>query len=230
MKRIIAWNCADGFAKKLEAFESLSADVAVISEVRFSALGKAKIEPERVIWNGYDGHKGIAIICKKGWTVRAEPIGFADCWYNAAVVQTETEEFQVLGVWAKHKGVVGDPTFRAIRECASFFRRCPTIIAGDFNNNVQWDLGKNKNRFSDTLSLIDDMGLRSAWHTFRSERHGAETSPTLFWRRSPILTYHIDYVFVPNQQDWNPSLVEIGSYADWVASGLSDHVPIMVTV
>jgi len=47
-------------------------------------------------------------------------------------------------------------------------------------------------------------------------------------RRVDGPNYHIDYIFVP--EAWEAGLldVEVGSHADWVASGLSDHVPIVV--
>lgn len=230
MKRIAAWNCADAFAKKSDALSALNADVAVVSEVRREAIERAGIEPGQVAWKGSAGGKGIAVICRKGWTVSARDLAISDIWYLAVVVRSESTEFQILGVWAQHKGVKGDPTFRTLENCADFIRQRPTIVAGDFNNNVNWDIGKKKNQFADTLSLIGDLGLRSAWHDFKSERYGEETAPTLYWRRSSTRVYHIDYVFLPNHKDWKPSSVEIGSYADWVASGLSDHAPVIVTL
>jgi hypothetical protein len=54
--------------------------------------------------------------------------------------------------------------------------------------------------------------------------------PTFYWRaRSPDgPTYHIDYVFVPRTSLGRLRSVTIGSRGDWIATGLSDHVPVIV--
>jgi hypothetical protein len=38
----------------------------------------------------------------------------------------------------------------------------------------------------------------------------------------------MDFVFVP--QAWTIDAVEVGSFEDYVSAGLSDHVPLIVTV
>jgi hypothetical protein len=72
------------------------------------------------------------------------------------------------------------------------------------------------------------LGLLSAWHRPHREGHGAESSPTLYFRRAPDRAFHIDYAFTPEQPAWLPRSAGLGTYRDWVASGLSDHVPLTV--
>ncbi|HEY8787857.1 MAG TPA: hypothetical protein VIM10_01790 [Actinopolymorphaceae bacterium] len=55
--------------------------------------------------------------------------------------------------------------------------------------------------------------------------------PTIYWQSNTIdePTFHIDYCFVPAA--WtNHIRVEVGAFADWVGTGLSDHVPLTVDV
>jgi hypothetical protein len=227
--RIVAWNCGDGFGRKVAALDSLDADLAVVSEVRFKAIEKAKIEPERVAWVGKPTGKGIAIIGKPGWSIRAETVSFDDEWFLPVIAKNAAREIQVLGVWAQHKGVSGNPNLRALKGCSSFIRRAHTVVAGDFNSNVIWDQSNKKNRFADTLACMRDFGLISAWHSHHNEIHGQETIPTLCWRKSFTQVYHIDYVFVPDDPNWKITEVSIGSPSDWVMTGLSDHLPVIVT-
>jgi endonuclease/exonuclease/phosphatase family metal-dependent hydrolase len=41
-------------------------------------------------------------------------------------------------------------------------------------------------------------------------------------------TFHIDYVFVPKVTTNLMQRVSVGSYAKWIAKGLSDHAPVIV--
>ena len=59
---------------------------------------------------------------------------------------------------------------------------------------------------------------------------GAERHPTLYWRDRTRIgpTFHIDYVFVPKSATSLLRRVSVGSHAKWVATGLSDHAPLIV--
>lgn len=56
---------------------------------------------------------------------------------------------------------------------------------------------------------------------------GEINEPTYYHRRRRELAFHIDHVFVPRQWACG-SLMRLGSYDDWVATGQSDHVPLVV--
>ena len=59
---------------------------------------------------------------------------------------------------------------------------------------------------------------------------GAERHPTLYWRDRTRTgpTFHIDYIFVQRSATNLLRRVSLGSYAKWVATGLSDHAPLIV--
>ena len=61
---------------------------------------------------------------------------------------------------------------------------------------------------------------------FEQIEQGAELHPTFYWRTRT--TYHIDYVFVPRRSMGGVRSVVVGSRADWIASGLSDHAPLII--
>lgn len=93
-----------------------------------------------------------------------------------------------------------------------------------------WDRPGRERNHTNTIQACADAGLVSAYHEWSGEAAGAETIPTLYWRdRTEIgRRFHIDYLFIPN--GWRPLLrnVAIGSFAEWVGSGLSDHVPVVI--
>ena len=90
------------------------------------------------------------------------------------------------------------------------------------------------------MGLLDDAGLVSAFAAARGVdqsdlyRDGPDALPSpalqeptyYHWRRRD-LPWHIDHVFV--RRDWTDGIAtSVGSYDDWVATGHSDHVPVVV--
>ena len=58
--------------------------------------------------------------------------------------------------------------------------------------------------------------------------HG--TGGTHYWRdrRKDGQTYHLDYIFAPHRWATNARDVELGSFDEWIATKLSDNVPLTV--
>ena len=106
----------------------------------------------------------------------------------------------------------------------------PSIIAGDLNNHVRWDRPGKASNHSNTLTASAAVDLISAYHAFFKLAQGAERHPTLYWRNRTRTgpTFHIDYVFMPKAAVGLLQRVAIGSYTKWIASGLSDHAPVIV--
>ncbi len=68
----------------------------------------------------------------------------------------------------------------------------------------------------------------SAYHQFLGLAQGAEQHPAFYSRSEDGPTYHIDYVFVPQDSLTLLESVVVGSRSEWIASGLSDHAPLVV--
>ena len=62
--------------------------------------------------------------------------------------------------------------------------------------------------------------------SFYDVPHGAETHPTLYWRRRQADPFHIDYCFIPDV--WLQDIVQVtvGEFAAW--HKYSDHRPLLV--
>jgi exodeoxyribonuclease III len=236
--RIVAWNCGGGFHAKAGALASLAPDVAIIGECAEPAvvLGKAPgFRPSAALWAGEPGKKGLAAFAFGAY--RLEPVGDVDraaTWALPARV-AGPHRFNLLGVWANHgkrlpRIAEAGPGLAAIRACRALLADRAAIVAGDFNNHVRWDRPRKANNHAIAVAELAALGLVSAYHAFHGLGQGAERHPTLYWRDRAEggPTYHIDYAFLPGSAVAHLADVSVGSFADWVATGLSDHVPLIV--
>jgi exodeoxyribonuclease III len=146
--------------------------------------------------------------------------------------------FHLLAVWAQNmsggirrKRQPG-PLRLALNHYRDFLASAPTVVAGDFNNNVIWHRPGWRMNHCNAVAALEGLGLVSAYHAARGEAQGCESEPTLYWRdrRKDGPTYHIDYVFLPRLWLDRVREVRVGSFEDWCGARLSDHVPVAVTV
>jgi exodeoxyribonuclease-3 len=141
----------------------------------------------------------------------------------------------LMALWAHH-GLAGTrmstvgPTLQALAAYDSFLRARPAIVAGDFNNHIRWDKAGKAWNHANTVAAFERLGFVSAYHQFLGLAQGAETHPTFYWRTRSVdgPTYHIDYVFVPQASVSRLQSVVVGSRDDWIATGLSDHAPLIL--
>ena len=225
--------------RKIDALMELRPDLAVISEAaepgrlldRAPALAEASL-----VWVGRNPHKGL-LLAGFG-TARLEFSRHrhdARLHWMAPVTASGLpgleQPIHLLGVWAQNASEGNrqkdNPGFlqRALRRYRRFLRSAPPVVAGDFNNHVQWDrLGWRMNHANEVRAFAR-LGLVSAYHVSRGVEAGDEPESALYWRRRADDGYHIDYVFMPEQWTTCAFDLTIGRYDEWVRPGLSDHVP-----
>lgn len=241
--RLVVWNCnAGSLARKLDALRALEPDVAVVPECPSSINDTALplFGDTRAVWIGR-GRRGLAVLGFGAWSPALDS-GYDDRleWIAPVHIDGPTPFF-LLGVWAfNHRAAVTHPdrperwqVQQSLDVYAPQLAVGPTVVAGDFNHNVNWDQPRGKKQPGNhaiAVERLESLGLVSAYHGHRSVAHGAEPDPTLYWRdrRADGPTYHIDYCFVP--ASWHVTNVEVGTHAEWVGSRLSDHVPVVVDV
>lgn len=228
--------------RKFDALRQLNPDIAVISEcaepARLRARGILADQLGEPVWIGENPNKGLAVFAFNGYKVRlAEPF-HPTLRYIAPIKITGPTTCHLLAVWAQNasagitrKHQLG-PLRRALSKYQAFFAEQTTLVAGDLNNNAIWDRPGWRINHLRAVASLRHYGLVSAYHTIRGEAQGCETVPTLYWRdrKKNGPTYHIDYVFIP--QDWVNQVgqLSVGSFERWCGSGLSDHVPLTVDV
>lgn len=133
--------------------------------------------------------------------------------------------FNVVGVWTsatKSRATSYMQAHEGFRRYGDWIRQRPTVVLGDFNDNVSF---KTTN-WGRLLELVEPLGLVSAYHSHFNEPFGAESRPTYFHRSQLASPAHLDYCFVPKEWAQRISRVEVGSYEDWRAH--SDHAPLVV--
>jgi hypothetical protein len=245
--RLVVWNANMAVHRKLDTvLQRLQPDVLVLSECAAESTLAAKYPGPApwtsMSWTGKvpeppkNPDKGLAVMTFGNYRIQAtRPVEPMMEW----VVLTDIAgplPFSLIAVWAMNHRASNIKAFpQSNPQPAAALNTYwaegsgPTILAGDFNHNVSWDPGMaHAKQHARTLDAAKRAGLASAYHHHFGEQQGDESTPTLHWRGAGAKTYHIDYAFIPDA--WLPRLreVSVGSKHEWIDSGLSDHVPVVV--
>jgi exodeoxyribonuclease-3 len=232
--RIVGWNANRAFQRKLPQLLALKPDVAVISECERDVVVP---DGASFAWVGDNPRMGLGALGLGDYSVELNPLFDRRLQWVAPIDVRGPATFTLIAVWAYGPRATefhpSEPhtsqVQQAMRVYAPLFEAVPAVFAGDFNNNVNWDRGKPAD-WAATVQRLGEAGLVSAYHESRRIPHGREPEPTLYWRdrRRDGPTFHIDFCFVPLA--WSIASVEVGAFDEWVATGLSDHVPLVVDV
>lgn len=224
---LVTWNsCRGAYAKKAPLLDVLAPDIAVIQE-----CSRPAIESETCLWFGDNPRQGIAIRATPPYRVRRLPALEGVPKYVVPISVEGPLEFTILAVWTK-----GNQTYNyveAVVQAVGMYRglitKSPTVLVGDLNSNVIWDATHHRElNHSALVTLLDTLGLVSAYHTFHGELPGRETRPTFYFHWKEERPYHIDYCFIPKTWVKHVRRVEIGEYEEWRQH--SDHRPLLVEV
>src|SRR5579859_3778894 len=238
--RLVAWNCRSGFHRKLEALRALAPDVAVIPEccsLEVLARKAPDLAPTSAVWIGTNPNKGLGVFSFGAYRLVQDAaydpsISFA---LPVRVTSPGAREFHLVALWAHH-GLAGrtmsvlGPTLQALSVYEPFLQARPSIVAGDLNNHIRWDRAGKAWNHANAVAAFERLGFVSAYHVFQGLAQGAEQHPTFYWRTRSVdgPTYHIDYAFIPQSSASLMKSVAIGSRDDWIATGLSDHAPLIL--
>jgi exodeoxyribonuclease III len=228
--------------RKFDTLLRLRPDVAIICECaepqRLAAFGRFGNVSGDPVWIGDNRNKGLAVFTFNGYAARLADPFYPTLRHVAPIHITGPAQYNLLAVWAQNgSGGVSrkhqsGPLRRALTKYRAFLTERPSIVAGDFNNNVFWHRHGWRINHVNAVASLEKLGLVSAYHELRGEPQGSESVPTLYWRdrKKDGPTYHIDYVFLPSQLLARVRELTVGTYEDWCAMGLSDHVPVLVDV
>lgn len=190
------------------------------------------------IWIGSNPNKGLAVFCFNGFHARLDDDYDPSLRFIAPIRIEGPDRFNLLAVWARNandgsrrKDLPGTVS-KAIPRYHDFITDGAAFVAGDFNNNVNWDKPGKVRNHALAVAALEQRGLVSAYHTFHGESQGHETMPTIYWRerRKDGPTYHIDFLFVPHACVDTIEEMTVGSYEDWCGNKLSDHVPLVADI
>ncbi len=236
--RIVVWNCNMAFHRKYEYLLALQPDIAVIPECGNIDVLREKapnFQPKSSVWIGDSDRKGLGVFTFGFFRATRSNLYSDNCPYIIPAQIDGPIRFSLLAVWACHNKEKSyeaglGPLRRSLDVYRDFIGERATVVAGDFNDNVQWDKPRRLNNHGINVRELQNLGLVSAYHHHRDEKQGTELEPTIYWRDRKVdgPRYHIDYCFIP--ADWTKRILSlrVGRFQDWVGNGLSDHVPIVV--
>jgi exodeoxyribonuclease-3 len=191
--------------------------------------------PTSALWTGANSNRGLGVFSFGPYRLERAGRDDATITYALPARVLGPSRFNLVALWSHYattpvRVASPGPTLRALRTHARLLTEHPAIMAGDLNNHIRWDKPGKASNHANTVTASAMLGLVSAYHTFYRIEQGAERHPTLYWRDRTRdgPTFHIDYVFVPKVTAGLLQRVAIGSYAKWIAKGLSDHAPVIV--
>lgn len=243
--RLVVWNLCGATDRKWPHLEALRPDIAVLPEAARQPKALSRGDtlfgdvPPHWHWVGVNPAKGLAV------ATFGRPSGVVTTVATGRwSVAVRAGKLVVLGVWScpSQTGAAGytaevvraiDTHERVLRGAAG------VVVAGDFNVD-----GKVAG-WRKIQPRLAALGLVSAYHHYTGEGFGLESAPTYFHQRKSTAPFHIDFCFLSEHllgqvseqglrqvsgQVLEQSFqhVSLGSFDDWVATGVSDHVPLVV--
>ena len=228
--RIVTWNCCGDFHNKVKPVVDLepAPDIAVIQEAE--KIDTTGFPPDGFLWHCErpqpQAKKSIGIL----WRTKSVTVTFID--RRPGVRRYEAQhggvKFHIMAVWTSPTSKRNHQDYRQLHDAlhrpdvVAWIRQRPTAILGDFNTNAK----NESSGWHDLKTLLDSLGLVSAYHEFTEEEFGKESRPTHFHHKNENSTFHIDYCFLPVAWVSYITKVEVGTYNEW--SKDSDHVPLIV--
>lgn len=236
--RIVGWNCCSGFHRKWPSLMTMAPDLAIISECADLDTLRPKapaFQPSDAIWVGHNRNKGLAVFAFGDYRLQRHGRGDQSITYAIPVRVRGPETINLLAMWAHHgmtsyASAMQGPAQLAVQRYRRFLQKWPSIVIGDLNNHIRWDRPRKVNNHANLVNQLEALGLVSAYHHFHAVPQGGELHPTLYWRDRTRdgPTYHIDYAFVPRASSHLLRTVTVGTFDAWIATGLSDHVPLAI--
>lgn len=230
-----------GFHRKAARAFALNADVLIIPECAEPAKLRQRglsLSGHESLWLGRGNpNKGLAVFAREPYRLQAlfsprETASMPKLVAPILITAPNGFRFDLLAVWSynhRDKTNVGNPVIQALDAFRRRLRSSVLIVAGDFNTNAIWN---HQGNYDTLVAELSARGLVSAYHETRGERHGEERESTIYWQKRTLEgpRYHIDYIYVPKNLARLGIRVVVGTHTDWVAPGLSDHVPLVVNL
>jgi hypothetical protein len=230
--RLVVWNCCSGGARKWGWVEELAADIAVISEgPRQSPRPAPTLLEPAVAWlaAGHSPHKNVAIGSSRLTLEALEARSDQGQW---AVPGHVVGGPDVLGIWScpptPSRATYAASVIATLNAWEEMLASGQMVVAGDFN--VGFPIARD-GRTQHARRLVrtwEQLGLVSVYHHYFDVQMGQESRPTFFDERRRRLGWHIDYVLMHRQHLHRVRNVELGDFWEWVESGRSDHVPLII--
>lgn len=233
--KIIAWNCNMKFRDKIDKVLNLSPQLAIISECEQIEKLKESAYFSQIrssVWYGDNVHKGVGVFSFSDMELHLAAWHNTDFKYVIPIhVKSKDESWLLFAIWACNpktgKYSYIEQVYQAMLYYSDYISQTDTLIIGDFNSNAIWD--KNHSRYgshSMLVNLLESKNIESSYHSFFKQKHGMETTPTLYMYRHIDKPYHIDYCFLSKSLRCRLKEFRIGQTELYLQH--SDHMSIIL--
>jgi endonuclease/exonuclease/phosphatase family metal-dependent hydrolase len=222
--RIATWNSQPGVTRNWDAISSFDADILTVQECEPAT--KAFVESKTgwtCEWQVGRYEKGVAVLARDPYSIEGIESS-APCFLSTFIKGPADTHLRFVGFWAMTPTGPDDGSPQQANELIELRPRdgLPTVIAGDFNASSRND------HHVENVATLRVHGLKSACDDFfGSPDTYPGDHPTSYHQWDEGRPHHMDFVFVPN--DWVLQDVQVGTFAEYAATKLSDHMPIVVT-
>lgn len=243
--RIVSWNCNGALRNKREKIDRLQADILIIQECEdpYQSTIDYKNWASHYLWVGSSKNKGVGIFSRKdlilkslNWnktyhlSINNQPSRIF--WQTKDLklfLPFQVDDYIIIAVWTKR---CEEEAFSYIGQVWKFLQIHKTdiiqkkvIIIGDFNSNAIWDKLDCWWNHSDIVRDLEDIKIKSLYHTLFKEEQGKETTATFYMQKNKNKPYHTDYAFCSSELLKN-SKMQIGDPDEWLK--FSDHMPLII--
>jgi endonuclease/exonuclease/phosphatase family metal-dependent hydrolase len=97
------------------------------------------------------------------------------------------------------------------------------VLAGDFNSPIS----TSQSRYDQVARRLEDLSPLDVFRVSRGlEADEPPVEATYYHHRKRERPFHIDHIWLP--AEWTDGAkVDVGDFDTWIASGRSDHVPVI---
>jgi exodeoxyribonuclease-3 len=230
--KLASWNCCGKFESNLAHLLDLGIDVAVVCEARAPSAWPATSDGRRVtglsrrVWA--ESWKELAVLACEPWSISLHPAAeYAPRW-TLPVHVSGPRSFTLMGLWPV--AFPGTPSYviqidRAIDWIAAYADE-PVVLAGDFNAPI----ASSQKQFEKVVVRLEELGLLDLYRVTRGLRPAeSPVEATYYQHRRRDLGFHIDHMMLPAAWTGDATM-QVGDFDAWIASGRSDHVPLIADV
>jgi exodeoxyribonuclease III len=223
--RLATWNSERGVARNWDTIKGLDADVLTVQEAEPNTKGFVEGNDGWTCeWQVGRYRKGVAVLARNPYKI--EGVEQPGRTFLSTIINGPDDlRFRFVGFWAMTPNAPDDSYPSQAGNLILSIPRdgVPTVVAGDFNAS-----SRNAHHLTN-VAMLSSRSIVSAYHAFHGIEHTDPWEhPTSYHQWNRDRPFHMDYIFVPSQ--WPLQAVEVGTFEDYAAMKLSDHVPIIVTV
>lgn len=219
--KLVIWNCKSKFREKFHLLSQLDADILIISECENPETSTSQAYREwakQYRWIGLYHWKGLGVFAKEG--ICLELCDWNDYLFRNYLPLKINGQYTLLALWAQRPYIEDVLKYLSIHYDKI---NQDTIIAGDFNSSVIWDVKHDFRNHSYLNHLLARKNLFSVYHTLNEEAFGQEVHSTFFMYHKSNKPYYIDYCYC--RKDLMKSCSVLDS-KNWLT--VSDHTPIFI--